>query len=125
MRTPPGIIAAAGAGSAPPIPDFTGTVSAWGLFNWAGVGGGAGVNYENAATDPFDALFEADAPYELDWTLTGSAPYLVNTWVDQNAAANNLTQTGAARPVLDATDKQITFNGSSQGLAGANPLLTP
>lgn len=106
--------------SAPPIPPFTNVAAAWGLFNFDPVGypAGFGVNYENVATDTNDALFTEVAPYPLDWTLAGSAPYLVNTWDDQNANLNNLIAVGAARPILNAVAKRIEFDGVQTGMQG-------
>lgn len=109
-------------GAIPPIPPFTNIAAVWGQFNFnpAGYPAGLGVTFNGSDGDE-SIQFTEVAPYPLDYVNISPAqlpPYLVNIWVDQNPAVNDLTQQGAARPILDATNEWIAFDGVQTGMAG-------
>lgn len=105
------------ANSTPPLPSFSNVVGVWGLWNFDPVGYPTGGGVECLDADFTEVAFVGTAPYPLNWDLAvgGTLPFLLNTWRDQNQA-NVLTQSGGARPVLDATNKLISFDGAAQGL---------
>lgn len=107
--------------AAPPLPAFTSVLGSWAVNNFDPIGypTGLAVEYNDGiSADPAQiSNFTESAPYPAsNIGLAGSTPYLVNTWADQSAA-NNLLQTGSARPVFNYATLAIDFNGSSTGFA--------
>lgn len=109
----------------PPQPPFDNIAACWGLFNFNNDGyAGPGVNI--SGSDISTIMFTADPPYPLQWanvTDAGDPPYSLIIWYDQNGNTNDLAGPFGARPILDATNKLISFDGVSQGLQGAGNLF--
>lgn len=118
----------------PSLPAFTSVVAAYGLHGYNPVGYPAGLAVSSNEQD--DVNFTEVAPYPslTDGGVSNFAPpFLVNLWADQNAGANNLTASGAARPTLlvttpviisgagtSAANGQYNFSGLSSGFAYYN-----
>lgn len=111
----------------PPLPPFDNIAACWGLFNFNPIGYDASAGVSISGTDTSVVGLSPDAPYPLRWanvTDAGDPPYLVNTWDDQNGNANDLTQVGAAQPLLDATNQLISFDGTQWLVSGGNSFGT-
>lgn len=113
-----------GSAPLPPQPPFTNIAACWGLFNFNndGYGEGQGVNISGTSIGGV-INFTTDPPYPLRWAnvpdVAGDPPYSLITWYDQNGNGNDLAGSFGARPILDATNKLISFDGATQGLAAA------
>lgn len=106
------------------LPEFDNPALIVGLnnFNPVGYPDGIGVKY-NSDTE---ALFDSVSPYRLLWAslFDHDPPYLLENLADQNANNNDLTQTGGARPTLDAVNHSIVFDGATPtGLTGVRPTF--
>lgn len=107
--------------AAPTLPAFTSAIAAYGVNNFNPSGYPAGIA---ASVNDFEANmpFLGVTPYAADWTiplLDSTPPFLVDTWDDQNSNANDLVQSGGARPLLNYAAHTVDFDGSSQGIATA------
>lgn len=120
------LIPAPAGSAAPPLPPTDGAVAIWSLFNLNyPTFSDAGVNFTDGGSGNRDAAFDPVAPYSLPWAAIIDAytpPYALDIWFDQ-LSANNLIATAGQRPELDATNQMITFNGTTNGMSGANPLF--
>lgn len=101
----PGVIAASGGISIPPIPSSANAVLiASVLGNWRPVEYAEGEAFHaNSAS----GLLLPDTPYAVNWNQfinnSEPPPYLLDDFYDQSPSANSLTQTGAARSTLQVT----------------------
>lgn len=113
-----------GSAAPPPQPPFDNIALCVALDNFNNDGyAGPGVNI--SGSDISTITFTADPPYPLQWanvTDAGDPPYSLITWYDQNGNANDLAGPFGARPILDATNKLISFDGATQGLRGSANL---
>lgn len=115
---------------APPIPPSSNSELIVSTFNWNNGGYPEGNAFTFEGGDISQTQFTGIPPYANNWDLSSDPyliadppPFLINTWYDQ-LSANDLIQAGAARPVLDATNQLVSFDGSTQGLVGSVPLYS-